>query len=190
MKIPVTKLDAATRQMAEAIRLFFEQRDPISIHTLIRAALEVLHDLMQAKGLPVIAHKDSPFIKEEARKEWEKALNEAKNFFKHADYDIKAEKLQIDFKTDLNELFLIDCVQSLYILEEFKNFPEFWQKYPETGVFWVWLALKHPNCIIDKNFVDEARKIGVTSDDYDFFIHALKVWKSTPPSVFEIQNNS
>jgi hypothetical protein len=44
MKINVSKMAAAKSQLLEAINLFLEERDPISIHTLTCAALQILHD--------------------------------------------------------------------------------------------------------------------------------------------------
>ena len=37
----VTKLEAAERQLRVAIRLFFERKDMIAVHTLTAAALEI-----------------------------------------------------------------------------------------------------------------------------------------------------
>jgi len=34
----ITKLEAARRHLDQAIRLFFEERDALSIHTLVSAA--------------------------------------------------------------------------------------------------------------------------------------------------------
>jgi hypothetical protein len=44
MKITVTKIGAARSQLIEAIHLFFEDRDPVSIHTLLGASLQILND--------------------------------------------------------------------------------------------------------------------------------------------------
>jgi hypothetical protein len=42
-KITVKKLDAAKRQLQIAIRPWFEDADPVSIHTLAFAAYEIAH---------------------------------------------------------------------------------------------------------------------------------------------------
>jgi hypothetical protein len=49
-KIVVTKLDAARRQLKTAIKLWFEDGDPVAIHTLIVAAYEIIDILAGAKG--------------------------------------------------------------------------------------------------------------------------------------------
>jgi hypothetical protein len=66
--IRLTKLDAARHQLKTAIRLFFEERDPVSIHALASAAQEVLRDLLRARGIPSPSIKDSDLIKPEYRK--------------------------------------------------------------------------------------------------------------------------
>ena len=48
--LPVSKFDAARRQLETAIRLYFFQGDPISIHTLASAAAQILHDLSRHRG--------------------------------------------------------------------------------------------------------------------------------------------
>jgi len=84
--IKITKLDAAERQLLEAIRLFFEERDPVCVHTLAAAAVGVLDDLARSKGMsrPL---RDSARIAPEHRNDWIAAINAAQNFFKHADRD-------------------------------------------------------------------------------------------------------
>jgi hypothetical protein len=48
--LPVSKFDAARRQLETAIRLYFFQGDPISIHTLASAAAQILQDLSGHRG--------------------------------------------------------------------------------------------------------------------------------------------
>ncbi len=52
--ISVSKLEAAERQLVTAVRLFVKGEDPISIHTLMAAAYEVLRDLGKARGVKSI----------------------------------------------------------------------------------------------------------------------------------------
>src|SRR5689334_4474228 len=84
--LKITKLEAAQRQLAEAVRLFFEQRDIVCVHTLAGAAVRVLSDLAAHRGVanPI---RDSDRIRPERRKEFLGVLNAAQNFFKHADKD-------------------------------------------------------------------------------------------------------
>lgn len=45
MTLHISKLDSARRQLETAVRLFFVDGDPVSVHTLAAAAGEVLADL-------------------------------------------------------------------------------------------------------------------------------------------------
>ncbi|MEO8631598.1 MAG: hypothetical protein ABI612_26410 [Betaproteobacteria bacterium] len=47
----ITKLDAAKNQLATAIWFYFEDRDPISVHTLATAAAEIIDRLCDANGI-------------------------------------------------------------------------------------------------------------------------------------------
>ena len=47
----ITKLDAARRQLNQAIWLLFEDRDVVSIHTLACAATTILNDVAKAKKI-------------------------------------------------------------------------------------------------------------------------------------------
>ena len=84
MELFISKLDAARRQLESAIFLYFNEADPVSIHTLTAAAYNILKDLsakrigsaMFVKGLIL------NFIKEEYRDEMHKKIYEAENFFK------------------------------------------------------------------------------------------------------------
>jgi hypothetical protein len=99
----VTKLDAAKRQLRTAIRLWFNEGDPVSIHALASAAHEVIHTLFRRKGLHGLMF-DTDVIKPEYRKDWAKRLKVAATFFKHAQKDPDG---QIEFAPGLNELILI-----------------------------------------------------------------------------------
>ena len=50
----VTKVDAVRRQLSTAIRLFFEGRDTVSIHSLVAAAQGIMHDLLKKQGPGVV----------------------------------------------------------------------------------------------------------------------------------------
>ena len=100
----VTKRQAAASQLETAIKLFFENRDLISAYTLCCAADGILEGVYQNDRGEILRRQrekladpgDFRFswkeewdirIKPEHRKEVFKLLNEAQNFFKHADKD-------------------------------------------------------------------------------------------------------
>jgi hypothetical protein len=84
--IKITKLDAAQRQLRAAIKLWFEDGDPVSIHTLIAASHEITHTLFKRKGLNDLLF-DSRLIKDEYRNLFARLTRAAATFFKHAQRD-------------------------------------------------------------------------------------------------------
>lgn len=131
---PIGKLEAAQRNLKEAIRLFFEQRDVVAIHTLGSAAQGVLRDIARTRGLEhtSILH-DHPAIYPAARKKWINALNAPRNFFKHADNDTTG---QLDFDEHENVLVLLDAV---LILSQMEADP-----LHEAAVFIGWFTTANP----------------------------------------------
>jgi hypothetical protein len=103
--LKISKIDAAKRQLETAIRLYFNEADPVSIHTLTGAAHEILSDLnSKVSGTPMIL--SDVLVKEERKKEFRQIMNEAKNHFKHADKD---SDTVIDFNPEINETFIYDA---------------------------------------------------------------------------------
>jgi hypothetical protein len=45
----IGKLDAARRQLQTAIALWFDERDPVAIHTLSVAAYEIVHTISKQR---------------------------------------------------------------------------------------------------------------------------------------------
>jgi len=85
-KIQITKLDAVRRQLETAITLWFHDADPVSIHTLVAAAYQVIYDLNAHRaGSPMMF--DDSCIRPEKRKYFKDLMSEYENFFKHADRD-------------------------------------------------------------------------------------------------------
>ena len=92
-QLNLSKLDAAKRQLEVAIKLYFNFDDPVSIHTLTAAAYNVLRDINKKRGNdPVLIKEWFPqyMIRSEKQKEFKILLNEAENFFKHAEKDPEA----------------------------------------------------------------------------------------------------
>ncbi|MDR4498810.1 MAG: hypothetical protein MRK02_12960 [Candidatus Scalindua sp.] len=67
----VSKLDVARRQLRIAIRLFFERKDCIAIHTLAASAHDVLFPILKknnpSAAFNVLLHPDTPYIRPEKR---------------------------------------------------------------------------------------------------------------------------
>ena len=84
---PITKLDAAHRQLDCAIRMYFDQSDSLCIHTLGYAAFKILYDLYPKK-------RTDQFTEQLERQigmslGW-KYITHVPNFLKHADNDADA----------------------------------------------------------------------------------------------------
>lgn len=135
----VTKIDVARRQLVTAIRLFFEDRDAISVHTLTAAAHEILRDLSKlTDGASII--KDNPLVRPERRKEFVDIVNRPQNFFKHADRDPDG---QMEFRSEVTQFLLIDAI---FMYEALTR-----QRLPKGAVFATWFMTKYPNVINKDN---------------------------------------
>jgi hypothetical protein len=81
-KITVTKIDAAKRQLRTAIRLWFEDGDPVSIHALAFAAYEIAHVVSKKRNR---ARRelifDTLMVKDGYRADWNKNIKKHANFF-------------------------------------------------------------------------------------------------------------
>jgi hypothetical protein len=113
-KIQVSKLDAAKRQLHTAIRLWFEDGDPVSIHTLVSAAHEIIHTLFKRKGLKGLLF-DNPNIPEQFRSDFSQAIKSAANAFKHARNDPEGTT---EFAPVFNEFLFWVCVSGLWRMGE------------------------------------------------------------------------
>jgi len=102
MNLKISKLDAAKRQIETAVFLYFNEGDPISIHTLTMAASNVLRDLNGGKVWMIKTHFND-HIKEGMEKEAWKIMNRYENFLKHADTDPDGI---LDFNPDVTEICL------------------------------------------------------------------------------------
>jgi hypothetical protein len=136
IKLPITKFDAAKRQLETAIRLWFYSGDPVSIHTLVAAAHQVLHDLNKKHGGRPSMRDAKAYIKPAAQERYFKTITEAENFFKHADRDPEATHL---FKPEGTPFFLMDAV---IIYEELTG-----EAVPIFKVFSMWMLLHFPQII-------------------------------------------
>jgi hypothetical protein len=105
--LQLTKLDAAASQMETAIRLYFADGDPVSIHTLACASCDLVRDVGRAQGIAKLTVKDwgLDYVKAEHRGEIRHLLSSSQNFFKHADRDSSET---IDFNPEEPAARLLD----------------------------------------------------------------------------------
>jgi hypothetical protein len=146
----ITKLNAAQRQLKTAIRLYFQDGDMVSIHTLAAAAQEVLRSLLRKRGGGSFM-KDSAWIRPERRKEYITALNKPANFFKHGDQDPDAV---LDFHPEMPVFLLTDCIAMEQTLTG--------RLSRESVIFHTWFAHEYPD-LLESNLADQMRKFRVGS---------------------------
>lgn len=136
--IKISKFDAAKRQLETAIRLFFNDIDPISIHTLAFAAYGILSNLNKHQKGTALLFDGTIFentqIKEQDKSEFSKKINEAKNYFKHADRD---PETIISFFPITNELIIYEACT---VYEKLTG-----EKVPIFITFQAWFYVIHPN---------------------------------------------
>ena len=104
--IKISQVDAACRQINEAVWLFFGERDSVAVHTLAAAAHGIVRDLLQREKKGSLL-KDSPVIRKEKLEEWRNALNSYQNFFKHARRPYPTE---IEYNPEVAVWLLFDAV--------------------------------------------------------------------------------
>jgi hypothetical protein len=135
--IKVDKLNAAKSQLRTAVKLYFYEEDPISIHTIVGAAHELLSNVGEKKGfLPMTLSYNSIVVKDEYRKEFVRIIKKAINFFKYA---IKDTDKVLEFPPEINEYFLIDaCEMYMKITDEV---------VPEFLIMRGWFHYIHPDIL-------------------------------------------
>jgi hypothetical protein len=168
IKLKISKLDAAKRQLETAIVLYFHEADPVSIHALASAGYDVLNDLNRRTGGTPMMIKDRFInqIKPEHRKMLLDKINKARNFFKHADKDSDAT---LDFSPGQSELLLLDACDKYRQLSN--EFP------PLFKLFQSWYMLKHPDIFtLPKEFEAQKNQLSLryaTSTKQQYFIDFL-----------------
>ena len=158
--LKIGKLDAARRQLETAVRLYFAESDPVSIHTLTAAAHVVLTDLnkLHTGKTKMLTDLMLSHVREEKRQEVKRLLNEAANFFKHADRDSLAVH---DFDPAQTEIFLVDAC---YKFRELTG-----EVVQVLGVYCTWYMLAHP-----AQFILSADQTGAISKARATFAGASK----------------
>lgn len=134
----VTKVDAARRQLSTAIRLFFDRRDTISIHTLVAAAQGIMHDLLTKQAPDKGSFlKTAIVVRPDKKDEYFKLITDAQNFFKHADRE-PADAV-LDFYPEAIEFSILDVVD---MLQRYTR-----RHQPDAIVYLLWFVLKRPGIL-------------------------------------------
>jgi len=166
----VTKLQAAKRQLSVAIRLFFGRADPLAIHTLVSAAYQIVWDLTKNRSAMSIV-KGNARIRPEKQEEWERILNRAQSFLKHADRDPLGT---LDFEPEIIRFFLFDAI---VLYGQLTSSP-----FHEGTVYMTWFALKYQNLLLDgavKDMAVGSLQRGLDPDDFEFIQTMLRNTNAT-----------
>ena len=139
-KIKVSKIDAARRQLDCAIDLWFRNGDPVSIHTLVSAAFEIIQDLNSKAGNKEITMIEMArrLVKPERVEEVMQLLRKPMLFFKHADRDPHDI---LEFAPDASEMLMVTAMRGLGLLGE--------QSSDQQRTLVNWHALHRPNIFLD-----------------------------------------
>lgn len=159
----VSKLEAAERQLRQAIRLFFERKDTISIHTLVSAAYQILFDLAKCHNPSALdrsaLNPNNPMIRENKRGLWTRTVRSSQNFFKHADSD--PDKTH-NFYPGATQFHLYDAVV-LY--------RQLTSRGPvEIIMFQGWFYLKYPDILLDDAIKSTLFKHQIDPNDFEYFL--------------------
>ncbi|AHF94128.1 hypothetical protein OPIT5_06100 [Opitutaceae bacterium TAV5] len=157
-KLPVTKLDAAVRQLETAITLWFADGDPVSICTLSAAAHEIIDSLNAGfGGSPTMlqGHNIRPEMKDLALA----LFRQSPNFFKHGGKDPHETHF---FSVKGQVAMLADAVATY----------NSWKigKRPIFEVFIGWLLLSQPNF-----FMNAAEVTNMTPPEAAMIVRAGKL---------------
>lgn len=166
----LTKLECAERQMRVAIRLFFERRDMIAVHTLATAAQEVATDLAKRKGLKGVFEHAKELIVPEKLEEFFRRVRKPQNFFKHADRD-PDDKLEFYYAATQYHLF--DAVLLCILLKGDSPLT------PEFIGFMAWFVGKYPDVFTDDGhgIVSQAKQLahGLDFDNFPMILEAIEL---------------
>jgi hypothetical protein len=138
--IKIGKFEAARRQLRTAIRLWFNDGDPVSIHTLAFAAYEIIHAISEKRD-PFRRDLlfDTVLIKDEYRQDWNRHVRKHANFFKHADRDGDSV---IEFNPDFSEWFIFFAIAGRELCGE--------QASDEESTFMWWMQIHKPHILTEQ----------------------------------------
>lgn len=130
----IDKLDIVHRQIKEAVRLFFEERDRVVIHTIIASAHQILFDLGKQTHVKS-ALKNTEALRNSEIQKHLRTINYPYNFFKHADRD-PGGRINIGHLDQLTSDFIMDAIVMLQ--QTAGDIPS------EAKVYWFWFVSKYP----------------------------------------------
>jgi hypothetical protein len=102
----LTKSDVARRQLVTAIRLFFNDGDPVSVYTLASNAWEIVDQLCKRRDIDTVSDHTRSHIDPSKDLKHDYINKPYRNFFKHADNDPDGVVAGFNTRTPESVLFL------------------------------------------------------------------------------------
>lgn len=135
-RMKISKLDAVKRQLETAIKLYFIDGDPVSIHTLTAAAHNISLDMNKMRGREPLQCKELmlDLLLDEYRTRAKQMLTEAENFFKRAEIN---HNEVLEFNPDLSEALLLEAC-NVYMDQTGEEPPLF-------TLYLAWIVANHPD---------------------------------------------
>jgi hypothetical protein len=162
----VTKSEAANRQLCTAIRLFFDDRDSIAVHTLACAAREIYEKHCGKAGVTRMLDHIKASNPDYTQKRILDLLNAARNFFKH---DGESLDDVIEFSDEMNDFPLFSACYDCTMLW-MPNQPA------EVQAYSIWFIAVNPRCEGggDSADIEQARRIAKELDMLDTLCPGLR----------------
>ena len=152
-KLKVNKIEAAQRQIDTAIRLLFDNEDPVSIHTLAMAGFRILRDLAHKHNSNmnrVVKSRIKPVME---GKFWG-TMQSFANFLKHANKD--PDGIIDDVHEEINDAILF--LTTIFYRDLGYQFT------PEMLALHGWFSVIHPDVlsqISPDNFRDQLKATSI-----------------------------
>ena len=135
--LSLSKLEAATRQLHLAIDLFFQDADPVGIHTLAGAAHGLLQDLLAHREGSTGGAAQAPLVQPGHREFVSAMIINAKNFLKHADRDPNDV---LEFSSDWTDFLIFEAIRMhMELAGTFGS---------QSAFFLIWLSAKYPSVLL------------------------------------------
>jgi hypothetical protein len=116
-RFSLSKLECARRQIETAIKLWFEEGDTVSMHTVTAAAHRLVQDLLEDQG-KTLAPFEPSYLEKGREVETKRMFREAETFFKHAKDDPQEI---LDFNPQWTEVYLLLAIQGYTELTHEEN---------------------------------------------------------------------